>query len=70
MDKFHIVTSTPDEQPIPTMLTINEVAKRTNLSYNFVYKLCKNNEIIYVKAGCKYLINFEKFLEFLNTGNN
>jgi DNA binding domain, excisionase family len=51
---------------VPTMLTIAETAKRTGLSYNNIRQLCLNNEIVYIKAGTKYLINFDKFVDYLN----
>lgn len=67
MKNFQVITSTPDKKT-PTMLTIKEVSECTKLSYNFIRQLCLNNKIIYVKAGTKYLINYEKFIDFLNTG--
>ena len=58
------------EMKVPTMVTIREAARRTGVSYDFIYKLCKRDEIVYVKAGSKYLINFEKFINFLNGGES
>ena len=54
---------------IPTMLTIKETAKRSGLAQHYLRSLCTNNKIIYVKCGTKYLINFDKLIDFLN-GNN
>ncbi len=51
---------------VPTMLTIKDCASKTGLSYDFIRKLCLRNEIIHIKAGNKFLINFEKFIDFLN----
>lgn len=51
---------------IPTMLTIAETAKRTGLSYNSIRQLCLSDEIVYIKVGAKYLINFDKFVDYLN----
>lgn len=53
---------------VPTMVTIREAARRTGVSYDFIWKLCRSNQIVYVKAGKKFLVNFEKFVDFLNTG--
>lgn len=50
----------------PTMLTIKEAAKLTNLSEHFVRNLCRRHEICCVMAGRKYLINYEKLVEYLN----
>lgn len=53
---------------IPTMLTIKETAQRLGLSDYFLRGLVRANKIVYVKVGAKYLINFEKLVEFLNNG--
>ena len=55
---------------IPEMLPIKEVASRTGLSYNYIRKLCIENKIVHVKAGVKYLVNFGRFCEYLNKGEN
>ena len=68
MENFHVITSTPDKKELPTMLTIKELAQKTNLSYNHIRQLCLKNEIVYIKAGSKYLINLDKFIEYLNKG--
>ena len=51
---------------IPTMLTIEETARRTGVAPYFVRQCCLKNQIAYVKAGRKYLVNFEKFVDYLN----
>ena len=53
---------------IPRMAPIQTVADECGFSYKTLWKMCKENRIVYVKAGNKYLINFDKFIEFLNTG--
>ena len=53
---------------IPTMLTIKETAQKTKISEFFIRQLAISGKIVCVKAGKKYLINLEKFVEFLNTG--
>lgn len=52
---------------IPTMKTIKETAKDFNLPVHFVRQLCKEDKICCVKAGNKFLINQEKFADFLNS---
>ena len=42
---------------IPQMVTIN------------IRCLCLTNQIVFVKTGCKYLINMDKFVAFLNGEN-
>lgn len=53
---------------IPRMVTIREAAAETGLSYDYLRKLCIQNRIVYIHAGAKRLINFDKLLEFLNRG--
>lgn len=55
---------------VPTMLTINETAERSGLARHYIRQLCLQNKIRHVKAGNKYLINLEMFIDFLNTGEN
>ena len=53
---------------IPEMLTIRETANRTGVSYDAIRKLCLQNKIVYIRAGKKFLVNFDKFCEYLNAG--
>lgn len=55
---------------VPTMLTIREIAERCNLAKHYIRQLCVNDKIIYCKAGSKYLVNYEKFIEYLNNGES
>nr|DAH61390.1 MAG TPA: Helix-turn-helix XRE-family like protein [Caudoviricetes sp.] len=56
------------DQKIPTMLTIPQIVERfPALNYNFVRRLCIENKICYVRVGRgRYLINLEKFVDWLN----
>lgn len=56
------------DQKIPTMLTIPQILERfPALNYNFVRRLCVENKICYVRGGKgRYLINIEKFVDWLN----
>lgn len=51
---------------IPQMLTIRECSDRTNISYDAIRKLCIRGKIVHIRAGNKYLVNFGKFVEYLN----
>lgn len=53
-------------ETIPKMLTIKECSEQTGVSYNAIRKLCLTGKIIHIRVGSKYLINFGKFVEFLN----
>lgn len=55
------------EIKVPTMLSIKETAKITGVAEYYIRQLVAENEICFVKAGKKYLINLEKFVEYLNT---
>ena len=54
---------------IPEMVTINECSKRTGVSYDWIRKLCLQGRIVHIKAGSKFLINFQKFIAYLNEGD-
>ena len=55
------------EIKVPTMLTIKETAKVTGIAEYNIRQLVAGNKICFVKAGRKFLINLEKFVEYLNT---
>ena len=55
------------EIKVLTMLTIKETAKVTGIAEYNIRQLVAGNKIFFVKAGKKYLINLEKFIEYLNT---
>ena len=59
-----------EEMKIPTMLSIPDIAKRTGLAKTYIRHLCWDRKISYVKSGSKYLVNLEKFIEFLNTSQS
>lgn len=50
------------------MVTLKEASSRTGISYDRLRKMCINNQIVYIKAGCKFLINWEKLVDYLNAG--
>jgi hypothetical protein len=54
---------------VPVMLTINETAAKTNLAKHYIRQCCLKNQIVHVRCGKRILINFNKFIEFLNTGD-
>ena len=53
---------------IPTMLKLADAAELTGVSYCHLLNMCKRGQIVHVKAGKKYLVNMEKLVEYLNTG--
>jgi len=54
---------------IPRMRTIQQTANESGFTYRNIMNLCKQNKIVYVKTGTKYLVNLDKFIGYLNTGD-
>lgn len=59
-------TPTAVETAIPRMTTIRETAKITGVSEYAIRKLIKKNEVIFIRSGAKYLLNLDRFIDFLN----
>jgi len=55
---------------IPRMVPIQTLSDEIGISYKTIWQWCKQNKIVYVKSGAKYLVNVDKFVEFLNTGEH
>lgn len=51
---------------IPEMLTIEQTSKRSGLSYDCLRKKCLSGEIVCIRNGKKFLINWDRFLDYLN----
>ncbi len=51
---------------IPEMLTLDQTSKRSGLSYDALRKMCLNNEIVHIRVGKKFLINWNRFVDYLN----
>lgn len=54
----------------PRMRTINETAKETGFPAHAIRQLVKDRKIVFVQCGSKALINLDKFIEYLNTGES
>lgn len=48
------------------MKTLKEMAELTCLSYTMLRNLCLENKIVHIRAGKKYLINYDRFVDYLN----
>ena len=55
---------------LPRMRTIKETAQITGLHEYHIRRLVKQNRIVYITAGRKTLVNLDKFIEYLNKGEN
>lgn len=50
------------------MKPIKEMVELTGLSYSFLRQLCMQNKIVHIRSGKKYLINYDRFIDYLNIG--
>ncbi|MEY8318796.1 helix-turn-helix domain-containing protein [Oscillospiraceae bacterium 50-58] len=55
-----------ERQGLPRMKTIKEMMALTGLSYTMLRNLCLENKIVHIRAGKKYLINYDRFADYLN----
>ncbi len=51
---------------IPRMRTIKEVSQETGVSYDALRKMCLRKEIPHIRCGKKFLINLDRFIDYLN----
>lgn len=54
-------------QVSPEMITLNETSLRSGLPYGYIRKLCLQGKIVHIRTGVKYLVNWNKFVDYLNT---
>lgn len=54
------------EKKVPRMEPIRTAAAESGLSYDAIRKLCLQGKITYIRSGSKYLINMDRFADFLN----
>lgn len=60
----------PEETKIPRMEPIKKAAAESGLSYDAIRKLCLQKKITFIRSGSKYLINMDRFAEYLNKGDD
>ena len=53
---------------MPRMITLQQAAAETGMSYYSLRKMCLEGRLVHVRAGNKFLVNAEKLAEYLNTG--
>ena len=56
-----------DNIRIPRMRTIKETAELFSLPLHFVSQKVSSGEVVAVRAGRRFLVNIDKFAEYLNT---
>lgn len=54
-----------NNKSIPALMTIEQTAAKFGLAKNWVRRLVLQDEVFYITAGNKYLINIELFEQFL-----
>lgn len=57
-----------NSKPLPTMRTIKQSARAAGIPEHFLRQLVKQQKVVYVKAGNRFLINFDCLIDFLNKG--
>lgn len=57
------------ENNIPRMRSITEVSTETGIPYHTIRQWCLEKQIVHIKAGNKYLVNLDRFIDYLNTGD-
>lgn len=51
---------------IPVMLTIKETSEKSGIPYSAIRKMCLCDEIVFIKTGRKFLVNWDRFVDYLN----
>lgn len=50
----------------PVMLSLNELQRKVQMPYQLLRKMIiEEKKVVYVQVGCKYLVNYDNFLELL-----
>jgi hypothetical protein len=63
--EFNFIVS---EVRIPRMVPLQTLADESGISYKALWQMCKQNKIVHIKSGNKFLVNVDKFVEYLNAG--
>lgn len=51
---------------MPEMLSPEEVSERSGFPYSTIRKMCLKGEIVHIRVGRRYYINWDKFCQRLN----
>lgn len=66
INKTEQISTGEKPETVPKMVTVNELAKLVNISTYAIRRLVKADRITYFKSGSKVLINYDRFIDFLN----
>ena len=50
------------------MVPLQTLADASGISYKALLPMCIQNKIVHIKSGNKFLVNVDKFVEYLNAG--
>lgn len=53
---------------VPRMRTIRQIAAETGFPEHAIRQLVREKKIVFVRCGSKALINLDRFIDFLNSG--
>lgn len=54
---------------LPRMRSIKQAGAETRLAIHYIRRLIRENKVVYVKAGHKFLINMQSLYDYLNRGD-
>ena len=55
-------------KPLPRMRTIRQAAHELSFPEYALRRLVKQNKVVYVMAGNKALVNMDRLIDYLNSG--
>ena len=55
-----------EEYNLPVMVPAKQAAAYSGISYHRILEWCSSGAIVSVKAGSRFLVNMDRFREFLN----
>ena len=55
-------------KPLPRMRTIRQAAHELGFPEYALRRLVKQNKVVYVMAGNKALVNLDRLIDYLNSG--
>ena len=68
--EHEVLSEDMERKCLPRMKSLKEMVELTGFSYHFLRNLCLQNKIVHVKTGKKYLINYDRFIDYLNSGES
>lgn len=55
---------------VPRMVPIKTASRESGISYDRIRKLCLTGKIVFIRSGNKFLINMDRFIDYLNGENH